>query len=56
MIFCNFQAQCPPLISQAQLEQQQQETEKLKESTQTLFFGLRDHLWLKGPIWGQRKL
>jgi hypothetical protein len=29
-------------------------TTQLKES-QLVFFGLRDHLWLKGPVLGVRK-
>ena len=32
----------------------QQQTQSLKES-QLVFFGLRDHLWLKGPVLGARK-
>ena len=31
----------------------QQTTQSLKES-QLVFFGLRDHLWLKGPVLGAR--
>lgn len=30
-----------------------QQTSQLKES-QLVFFGLRDHLWLKGPVLGAR--